>query len=90
MASNAENVSIWWRHHEICIGLGNTLTLNSRKPPPESISTVGYDAICQPIYNNESVAIYLKPHFDDWRGELDCVEIYYAATSVNEPWLFII
>ena len=35
MASNAENVSIWWRHHGVCssISLGNNLILfNSLVP----------------------------------------------------------
>ena len=43
MASNAENVSIWWRHHDICaskliiIGLDNGL------------SPVRHQAICEPL-----------------------------------------
>ena len=30
MASNAENVSIWWRHHANCIAIGKFWKLNSR------------------------------------------------------------
>ena len=31
-ASNAENVSIWWRHHEVSIGSDNNLELDKCQP----------------------------------------------------------
>ena len=58
-ASNAENVSIWWRHH-VCILNIRELCIPSRQLAPMWVTPIGY--LFQNGWKHNWIDNYLSPH----------------------------